>query len=107
MVNLQQLTGEEKILQARFQDAVNAARLKNQIKFVGFLDLRAQQIMKAVAQANSFSSWQLYGGFEGAEAFFRTILTAPKIKAFCFPLRRLPPAFGNKTSSVIGIFLAL
>ena len=97
MVNLQQLTGEEKILQARFQDAVNAARLKNQIKFVGFLDLRAQQIMKAVAQANSFSSWQLYGGFEGAErcvaGFFPDYIDCTEDQSFLFPVKAITARF--------------
>ena len=49
MIHLSQLSGDEKILRSRFQDAMDAARFKNQRKFVGFLDVRQQEILKAVA----------------------------------------------------------
>ena len=63
MIHLPQLSGEEKILQSRFQDAINASRFKNQMKFIGFLDIRQQEILKSVAASARFFSWQLYGGF--------------------------------------------
>lgn len=97
MVHLQQLTGEEKILQARFQDAINAVRLKNQIKFVGFLDLRGQQILKAVAQAEGFTAWQLYGGYSGAErcvaGFFPDYIDAAEDQAHLFPVKAITARF--------------
>ena len=56
MIHLPQLSGEEKILQSRFQDAINASRFKNQMKFIGFLDIRQQEILKSVAASARFFS---------------------------------------------------
>ena len=67
MIHLKELSGDEKILQSRFQDAIYLAQVRNQPKFTGFLDIRQQEILKAVSAAAGFSSWRLYGGFPEAE----------------------------------------
>ena len=64
MIHLPQLSGEEKILQSRFQDAINASRFKNQMKFIGFLDIRQQEILKSVAASARFFLGSFMGDFK-------------------------------------------
>ena len=97
MIHLPQLSGEEKILQSRFQDAINASRFKNQMKFIGFLDIRQQEILKSVAASARFFSWQLYGGFQEAErkvaGFFPDYVEIDEQLPSLFPLEPLTARF--------------
>lgn len=97
MILLQQLSGEEKILYARFQDAVRAATQRSQTKFIGFLDLRQQEILRATVAAEHFDCWQLAGGFDGAErkvaGFFPEYIDDPQDQAKLFPFTALTASF--------------
>ena len=97
MIHLSQLSGDEKILRSRFQDAMDAARFKNQRKFVGFLDVRQQEILKAVALSVGFSSWQIYGGFQEAErkvaGFFPEYVNGDESLLSSFPIVPLTARF--------------
>ncbi|HAO68603.1 MAG TPA: RNA-binding protein [Ruminococcaceae bacterium] len=90
MILLSQLAGEEKILYSRFRDAINAARLKNQMKFIGFLDIRQQEILKTTALSEKFSSWRLFGGFPEAErkvaGFFPDYIDWEESSSSLFPV---------------------
>ncbi len=90
MVHLKELSGEERILQSRFQDAIYTAQMKNQPKFIGFLDIRQQEILKAVSAASAFTSWQLYGGFPEAErkvaGFFPSYMDTDELQSDFFPI---------------------
>ena len=97
MIHLPQLSGEEKILQSRFQDAINVSRFKNQMNFLGFFDLRQQEILKSVAASARFFSWQLYGGFQEAErkvaGFFPDYVEIDEQLPSLFPLEPLTARF--------------
>ena len=94
MIHLSQLSGDEKILRSRFQDAMDAARFKNQRKFVGFLDVRQQEILKAVALS---VGWQIYGGFQEAErkvaGFFPEYVNGDESLLSSFPIVPLTARF--------------
>ncbi|MDD3192288.1 MAG: YlmH/Sll1252 family protein [Oscillospiraceae bacterium] len=97
MIQLQQLAGDEKILQSRFQDAIDTARLKSQIKFIGFLDLRQQEILDASTASAGFESCRLYGGFPEAErkiaGFFPDYMDPDEQPADFFPVVALTAQF--------------
>lgn len=97
MIHLKELSGDEKILQSRFQDAIDSAQVRNQTKFIGFLDIRQQEILKAVSAAAGFSSWRLYGGFPEAErkvaGFFPDYMQPDEMPPDAFPILPLTARF--------------
>jgi len=64
---LENLTDEEKYFASRvteyFKEAANGGR----VRFVGFLDGRRQEIVKAIAARERYRKYMLYGGHEGSE----------------------------------------
>lgn len=67
MVNLANLSEEERYFKARVSDAFEAADTKSCIKMVGFLDERQQEIVKALAKQSQCENYLLFGGYEAAQ----------------------------------------
>lgn len=66
MMNLQNLTQDDRYLLARVADAFRTADSNGRPKYTGFLDERQQDLVKAFAAQQHFHQYLFFGGFESA-----------------------------------------
>lgn len=95
MVNLQNLTDDEKYYAARVSDAFETSDTKSSVKIIGFLDEKQKEIARQLALQRHCNNYVLYGGYEDAS---RTLLGIfPEYVDITQPPCTLFPSFSTIT----------